>query len=385
MSTSVFVGADRVARNGDVCNKIGTYDKALAARDNNVPFYVALPSPTIDWKLATGAAIPIEARDSDEVLTVAGRDDYGQTVSVAIAPHGTRGGQLRVRRDAGATGQRAGHRAWRHARVIRLAGGDVPRVRRGNLTMPARTEAAGGRRTRVARGGHSDRARHERGGHQSRQVGQRQRALAGRRLRRLPDHADGRAVRQDLARANRRDDAGRRSARVTGAVIGVAFSPRHLRRARRRAGHRAHARAVRHDARVPASRHSAVPLHGGGGRRQRHPLRAVRDLRHAGTVGPRGRGAGGSPRLPAREPRNDRRRRVAANGRWRLPWKWRRWRKCTGARCRSAIRSCCRRRRWHGCWRSSPRTGNRRPRRTSLPAVASDIFTAAPFMRRPTH
>ena len=86
----VFVGADRVARNGDVCNKIGTYDKALAARDNNVPFYVALPSPTIDWKLATGAAIPIEARDSDEVLTVAGRDDYGQTVRVAIAPHGTK-------------------------------------------------------------------------------------------------------------------------------------------------------------------------------------------------------------------------------------------------------------------------------------------------------
>src|SRR5207302_1045825 len=47
----VFVGADRVARNGDACNKIGTYDKALAARDNRVPFYVALPSPTIDWQL----------------------------------------------------------------------------------------------------------------------------------------------------------------------------------------------------------------------------------------------------------------------------------------------------------------------------------------------
>jgi methylthioribose-1-phosphate isomerase len=86
----VFVGADRVASNGDTCNKIGTYDKALAARDNNVPFYVALPSPTIDWGLASGAAIPIETRDTDEVLTVAGRDDYGQTVRVAIAPHGTR-------------------------------------------------------------------------------------------------------------------------------------------------------------------------------------------------------------------------------------------------------------------------------------------------------
>jgi methylthioribose-1-phosphate isomerase len=86
----VFVGADRVARNGDVCNKIGTYDKALAARDNNVPFYVALPSPTIDWKLASGAAMPIEARESGEVLNIAGRDDYGQTVNVAIAPHGTK-------------------------------------------------------------------------------------------------------------------------------------------------------------------------------------------------------------------------------------------------------------------------------------------------------
>jgi methylthioribose-1-phosphate isomerase len=86
----VIVGADRVAANGDVCNKIGTYDKALAARDNNVPFYVALPSPTIDWGRANGDAIPIEARDTDEVLTIAGRDDYGQTIRVAIAPHGTK-------------------------------------------------------------------------------------------------------------------------------------------------------------------------------------------------------------------------------------------------------------------------------------------------------
>jgi methylthioribose-1-phosphate isomerase len=86
----VFVGADRVARNGDVCNKIGTYGKALAARDNNVPLYVALPSPTIDWQLPSGDAIPIESRDADEVLTVLGRDDYGQTSRVAIAPPGAR-------------------------------------------------------------------------------------------------------------------------------------------------------------------------------------------------------------------------------------------------------------------------------------------------------
>jgi methylthioribose-1-phosphate isomerase len=86
----VIVGADRVARNGDVCNKIGTYDKALAARDNRVPFYAAVPSPTIDWALAGGDAIPIEQRDADEVLRVAGRDAYGQTQVVAIAPQGAR-------------------------------------------------------------------------------------------------------------------------------------------------------------------------------------------------------------------------------------------------------------------------------------------------------
>ena len=85
----VIVGADRVARNGDVCNKIGTYDKALAARDSRIPFYVALPSPTIDWNLATGDGIPIESRSPDEVLTVLGRDEYGHTTRVALAPAGT--------------------------------------------------------------------------------------------------------------------------------------------------------------------------------------------------------------------------------------------------------------------------------------------------------
>jgi len=82
----VFVGADRVARNGDVCNKIGTYDKALGAKDNGVPFYVALPSPTLDPALADGDAIPIETRAPDEVLAVLGRDEYGQAIRVGIAP-----------------------------------------------------------------------------------------------------------------------------------------------------------------------------------------------------------------------------------------------------------------------------------------------------------
>jgi methylthioribose-1-phosphate isomerase len=86
----VIVGADRVARNGDACNKIGTYDKALAARDNDVPFYVALPSPTIDWSVESGDEIPIESRAGEEVLTATGRDDYGQASTIAIAPAGTR-------------------------------------------------------------------------------------------------------------------------------------------------------------------------------------------------------------------------------------------------------------------------------------------------------
>ena len=85
----VIVGADRVARNGDVCNKIGTYDKALAARDNGVPFYVALPSPTIDWEADSGDAIPIEERAGGEVLRIRGRDDSGRATGVAIAPAAT--------------------------------------------------------------------------------------------------------------------------------------------------------------------------------------------------------------------------------------------------------------------------------------------------------
>src|SRR5438105_3483888 len=64
----VLVGADRVAINGDVCNKIGTYEKALAASDNGVPMYAAVPSPTIDWTVADGSSIPIEERAASEVL-----------------------------------------------------------------------------------------------------------------------------------------------------------------------------------------------------------------------------------------------------------------------------------------------------------------------------
>jgi methylthioribose-1-phosphate isomerase len=86
----VIVGTDRVTANGDVCNKIGTYLKALAARDNNVPFYVALPSPTIDFHVADGVAeIPIEERSADEVTTMTGKTSDGRIESVRIVPDGS--------------------------------------------------------------------------------------------------------------------------------------------------------------------------------------------------------------------------------------------------------------------------------------------------------
>jgi methylthioribose-1-phosphate isomerase len=79
-----IVGADRVTARGDVCNKIGTYLKALAAHDNGVPFYAAVPSPTIDWTIEDGAAIPIEDRAGDEVRSIAGRDATGKPTRVRI-------------------------------------------------------------------------------------------------------------------------------------------------------------------------------------------------------------------------------------------------------------------------------------------------------------
>ena len=86
----VIVGTDRVAANGDVCNKIGTYLKALAAKDNNVPFYVGLPSPTIDFAVNDGVAdIPIEQRDAAEVATMTGLADNGRVKTVRIVPAGS--------------------------------------------------------------------------------------------------------------------------------------------------------------------------------------------------------------------------------------------------------------------------------------------------------
>jgi methylthioribose-1-phosphate isomerase len=86
----VMVGTDRVTAQGDVCNKIGTYLKALAARDNDVPFYVALPSPTIDFTVSDGVAeIPIEQRGADEVARITGRTADGRIETVEIVAPGS--------------------------------------------------------------------------------------------------------------------------------------------------------------------------------------------------------------------------------------------------------------------------------------------------------
>ena len=83
----ILVGTDRVTANGDVCNKIGTYLKALAAKDNGVPFYVGAPSPSIDFAVCDGIAeIPIEERAGDEVATVTGRAADGRIETVRVVP-----------------------------------------------------------------------------------------------------------------------------------------------------------------------------------------------------------------------------------------------------------------------------------------------------------
>jgi methylthioribose-1-phosphate isomerase len=84
-----IVGADRVTANGDVCNKIGTYLKALAAHDNGVPFYIGLPSPTIDFTLPEGRDIPIEERAGDEVATITGETADGRIETVRVIPQGS--------------------------------------------------------------------------------------------------------------------------------------------------------------------------------------------------------------------------------------------------------------------------------------------------------
>ena len=81
-----IVGTDRTLANGDVCNKVGTYLKALAAHDNDIPFYVALPSSTIDWNIKNYKDIPIEERSSEELSYIEGIDENGDIKKVQIYP-----------------------------------------------------------------------------------------------------------------------------------------------------------------------------------------------------------------------------------------------------------------------------------------------------------
>ena len=82
-----IVGTDRTLATGDVCNKIGTYLKALAAHDNNVPFYVALPSSTIDWNIKDYKDIPIEERNAEELSHIEGKDNEGNIKKILIYPY----------------------------------------------------------------------------------------------------------------------------------------------------------------------------------------------------------------------------------------------------------------------------------------------------------
>jgi methylthioribose-1-phosphate isomerase len=82
----VLVGSDRVTASGDVCNKVGTYLKALAARDNGIPFYAALPSTTIDWSISRGSDIPIEERPTAEITHLTGRGSSGAIETVRVVP-----------------------------------------------------------------------------------------------------------------------------------------------------------------------------------------------------------------------------------------------------------------------------------------------------------
>tara|TARA_R110002049_G_scaffold71020_8_gene183187 strand:+ start:266 stop:1336 length:1071 start_codon:yes stop_codon:yes gene_type:complete len=82
----VITGADRIAANGDTANKVGTYLKALAARDNGVPFWVAAPGSTLDFAAADGTTLPIEDRDPDEVRRIAGPGEDGRIATIALAP-----------------------------------------------------------------------------------------------------------------------------------------------------------------------------------------------------------------------------------------------------------------------------------------------------------
>ena len=123
-----IVGSDRTAANGDVANKIGTYLQALAAKDNGVPFYVALPSPSIDWSLSDGGKIPIEERDPAEVTRISGMTADGTMATVRLTPESSPAANWGFERHSGPAGHGVDYGARRLRGVERGTGGTVSRA-----------------------------------------------------------------------------------------------------------------------------------------------------------------------------------------------------------------------------------------------------------------
>ena len=352
----VLVGADRVAANGDVCNKIGTYDKALAARDNGVPFYVALP-----------------VADARSRARVRRRDpDRGARARRSARRHRPR--QLRSDDDGRASRPRARARSTMRSTSRRRGSspGSSPsaesprpiatRSPRCFRSVSGEWRARG--RTRAARSRDRDRARDERARHQSRQVGQRERALAHAKpstatSSRRPGMPYADIAPDDIVALPLDGDAeAARGARLPSSEWRF---HRDIYRARRRRRRRSSTRTRRSRPRSPASR-AASPR---STTWSRSP--AASDIRCApyATFGTQAlsdhavAALDGRTRVPARESRDDRRRRVAARRRWRSPSRSRRSPRCTGARCRSASRRCCPTPRWTSSSPSSAPTASR--------------------------
>ncbi len=281
MVDMVIVGTDRTTACGDVCNKIGTYLKALAAFDNQIPFYVALPGPTIDWTLEDGVReIPIEQRDAEEVTQIRGRTAEGEIVSVTLTPHGSPAANYAfdvtpARLVTGLITERGVCPASREGLL-----GLYPEHSSASLTArEAESRTVSEAELRRALIDTAIAAQHEglnRGASGNLSV------RCGEGFLVTPS---GMAPGEQTARGCGVDGFRRQCARQPQAFERVAFPPRSL---RCKAGIRCRAACpfhLRHHPGLPGPRHSALSLHDRGSRWQNHPLRALRHFRHTGTLG----------------------------------------------------------------------------------------------------
>ena len=297
-----IVGSDRTTATGDVANKIGTYLKALAAHDNGVPFYVALPSSTIDWSLRDGVReIPIEERSGPRGHAYdradrrrRDRDGRGRR---ARQP----GRQPRLRRDAGAARHRPHHRARRRRGEPRGA---------CSRSIPERARPPDATRRRCATRSSRVAQALDRAGFCPSKSGN----VSARSGDGLPDHALGPALRGDDSPTTSSSSIsdGKRPRRRAPALLGMALPHRDLQgaaRTRRRSSTPIAAMATALVLR--AARHPGLPLHDRALRRPRRALRRLRDLRHAGARRQRRRGARRPQGRAARQSRRHRARRDA--------------------------------------------------------------------------